>query len=248
MIQFNHLRLLCLPALLCLPLLTYGQTSFNSGTINLAVPDSTGNAYNSGTATGLTVAGLTGTIESVTVNVNLGNLGAGPATVGDYYVALTETSGSDVLGTAVLLNRAGLVSGGAQYYDYAGFNFTFDDSAAVNAHFYQDSSQYTGGGLQDTPVTGTYASDGEYVNPDDDAAFTGTPDAMYQLGTFIGNNPNATWTLYLYDGTSGDSAQLMDWGLTIVTTPEPGTTGLLISGLILGGFGLRRKLKPAVNI
>ena len=233
-------------ALLAWPLMVSAQTSgtFFSGTINYTVPDNNGTYTQAGVATNLISSGLSGTIQSVTATVNLSSTSGGVATVGDYYVSLYETSGANVLEMAVLLNSAGLTSSSQQYYDYGGFNFTFDDSAAANAHFYQTSSQYTGGGNADpqsTQVTGTYASDGEYAAPGNASAFTGV-DPAYQLGTFVGNDPNATWTLYVYDGTSGDSAQLVDWSLTITTTPEPATIGLLVAGLaVLSGIYLRQK-------
>jgi subtilisin-like proprotein convertase family protein len=55
------------------------------------------------------------------------------------------------------------------------------------------------------------------------------------LNSFIGTNPNGTWTLFIADTQLNGTAKLDSWGLSIEAVPEPATITLigLIGGIML---------------
>jgi len=124
----------------------------------------------------------------------------------------------------VLINRTGVTSANSFGYSDAGFNVTFDDSAANNIHLYQTISN-PGGGV----LTGTWQPDGENIDPQSPAAdFPTTPTTP--LASFDGSNPNGTWTLFLSDVSAGNQSTVVSWGLNITATPEPSTLALAAIG------------------
>ena len=197
---------------------------------NLPVPDYPTN----GVVTSLTTSGLSGTIASITVTLNLVGTGAG-AVNGDYYAELVNSNSTDF---AVLLNRVGLSSSdtnGTGYLDN-GFNVTFSDSADYDVHFYQNYSPSLNGNGQ---LTGTWQPDGENISPTSDpSAFDNALNQQTaMLGSFIGDNPNDTWTLFLQDlGGPGGTGEVVSWSIDIATiVPEPTEISLLAAGFIFLG-------------
>src|SRR5438874_1107450 len=53
------------------------------------------------------------------------------------------------------------------------------------------------------------------------------------LSTFNGSNPNGQWTLFITDTSPGGEGALINWGLQIITVPEPSILTLLV---FLGGL------------
>ncbi len=155
---------------------------------------------------------------------------------GDLYAYLSGPG----TGFAVLLNRVGVSSTDSFGYADAGFNIILDDNAANgNIHYYQNTSNPGGGQL-----TGTWAPDGEAVDPVSGAVGESSSSAM--LASFMGGNPNGTWTLFVSDLSSGGepASTLVSWGMTITTVPEPqawamGAMGALI---LLAGLNWRSKV------
>jgi len=107
-------------------------------------------------------------------------------------------------GFTVLLNNIGT---GTYGNAGSGFNVTFSDAGASGLGTYMAN----GSGL----VTGSWQADG--------AGF----------GSFVGLNPNSTWTLFVADTSGGGVSTVENWGLSmdIVAVPEPAAW----AGLIFGG-------------
>lgn len=213
------------------PLAAFGQgtTTISYNNLNLAIPDN--DPY--GVQDSQTVTGLQGTISSIQVGLTIA--GVGFACSGDYFVELVSDAG----GYAVLLNRAGVCSADTLGYADNGFNVTFSDSAASDIHFYQNVTYSLIAGQ----LTGTWRPDGENVFPfSNPSAFdSALGNETEMLSSFIGEDPNQTWTLFLADASQGGTGQLVDWSLIITTVPEPPETGLLVLGLVVGAWLLRRQ-------
>jgi len=168
----------------------------------------------------LTVSGLSGSIDSFSVNLDItgGNNG-------DLYAYLLSPDSTMI----VLLNRVGLGSSNLIGYGDAGFDITLT-AAGYNVHDYQSYSPIFSGGQ----LTGTWAPDQRTVDPylysnasDFDAVPTGN-----NFNAYYGANPNGIWTLNIANGVnSANQSTLVSWGMTITTVPEPQTWTLLGSGL-----------------
>jgi subtilisin-like proprotein convertase family protein len=133
---------------------------------------------------------------------------------GDLYGYLVSGSGF-----AVLLNRVGTGSGGEPQNT---FGFATSGFGAITL---DDNTSF--GSIHDqlNPADGTWKSDGQ------------------TLSSFIGGNPNTTWTLFLADMASGDTSTLVSWGLDIEAVPEPITWALLLFGGAMGSVKLARHLR-----
>jgi subtilisin-like proprotein convertase family protein len=200
--------------------LAKGQTNYtySSGTLNTAIPD--GNIV--GISETATLAGLSGSITGISVNLDItGGFN------GDLYVYLVGPGGQ----MAVLLNRVGVTAAGAGNafgYGDAGFNLTFDQSGA-NIHNYQSGGpgSYTLVGGQ---LTGTWAPDGRAIDPQSAPGAFDAASTAANLGQFNSLNPNGSWTLFLADVSGGGQSTLVNWGMTVVTVPEPQTWAMLAGG------------------
>ncbi len=106
----------------------------------------------------------------------------------------------------------------------------------------------TGGGAgMYTDANITLSDDASGSIPDDVRLFTGTfrptnlgsgdswpapaptASSATTLGTFIGSNPNGTWSLFVVDDTEVDAGSIGSWCLTISSDPLPVTTTELTS-------------------
>lgn len=199
-----------------------GQLTFDAG--SQTVPDA--NPLGLTLSTNLT--GIAGNISSVTVSLDItGGFN------GDLYAYVEGPNGN----LAVLLNRVGVGTGNSFGYSDAGFNITFDDSAAADGdiHFYHNVSNPGGGQL-----TGSWMADGRSISPNSsaslfDATPSPTPPAYTLLGSaFDGSSANGEWTLFLADLSSGGQSTVVSWGVDITTVPEPSTLALLgLGGAVL---------------
>jgi subtilisin-like proprotein convertase family protein len=133
---------------------------------------------------------------------------------GDLYGYLVSDSGF-----AVLLNRVGTGSGGEPQSTY-GFSTSGFGSIKLD-----DNTTF--GNIHDqlNPAGGTWKSDGLTLN------------------SFIGGNPNGTWTLFLSDLSGGETSTLVSWGLEIEAVPEPTTWALVGFGAIFLTIGVVRTLR-----
>jgi subtilisin-like proprotein convertase family protein len=130
---------------------------------------------------------------------------------GDLYAYLSH--GSDY---AVLLNRVGAVSNGADGYSTSGLNILLQPDSThpgiVDIHTVQNPA---------TPPTG-YAADGRV-----DYADTSRPQT---LDVFPNVDPNGGWTLYFADLSPGSVSMLNGWSLDITAVPEPVNVALSCFG------------------
>lgn len=206
-------------------------TNFAFNNINLAIPDNNPN----GAQNSQTITGLSGSISSIQVSLDIAGTGDG-AFNGDYYAELVNGAG----GFAVLLNRAGVSSANSFGYGDNGFNVTLNDTAAQDIHFYQNFSYDTNASGQ---LTGTWQPDGENISPlSNPSAFDNAlQNQTAMLSSFDGDSPNDTWTLFLADLSQGGTGQVVSWSLDITTAPEPSETSLFAVGLIFLGYSLHRQ-------
>jgi subtilisin-like proprotein convertase family protein len=198
--------------------------------VGALIPD--GNS--SGLASVQTLTGTSGSIQSVTVQLNVSGVGDG-AFNGDLYVTLQHDSGF-----AVLLNRPGRTALDAFGYGDNGLSVTFDDSGSA-----PDVHTYRLGGTPAGPLTGTWSSDGRSVDP---AVVTEASPRTATLSAFNGLDPNGTWILFLADLEPGGTAMLDSWELrtTSAAIPEPGLLALGTS-LVLAAYGLLRSRRRAAD-
>jgi subtilisin-like proprotein convertase family protein len=158
-----------------------------------------GNPYPSN----ITVAGLTGTISKVTVTLK----------------NITHTFPDDL--DVLLVGPTGvkliLMSDALGATDLAGQTYTFDstggillpDAATVGSGQYQPTN-YGAGDTFPIPAPGA-----PYLSP--------APAGADSLAAFNGQNPNGTWSLYVFDDVGGDTGNIAGgWDLTITTSGLPG--------------------------
>jgi subtilisin-like proprotein convertase family protein len=196
--------------------------NFNAG--HVTIPDNDSN----GCSDSRTVVGMPGVIADVNVTLDISG-----GYNGDIYAWLSHGSG-----LAVLLNRVGISSSNAVGYANQGFGsdaqqaqFTLDDQAAQDVHFYQS--------VEDSlnPVrmlTGRCQPDGRVIDPGSLAALFELAPRPNLLSAFNNLDPNGEWTLYIADLSPGGESTLNGWGLEITLVPEPASTTLLALGLAAG--------------
>jgi subtilisin-like proprotein convertase family protein len=207
------------------------QTATNvfQQTANEVIPD----ANPTGLFSTIAVGGLSGSIQNITVTLDITN-----GFNGDLFAYLSFDSGY-----AVLLNRVGVTDGNAFGYSDTGFDVTFDDSADYNnIHLYQNYEYQLNGIGQ---LTGTWSSDGRDIDPQSDPSRFDTTSPTATLDSFDNLDPNGTWTFFVADMASGYQSTLVNWGITIITVPEPTTIQFLVTfgGLAAAGGWWRRRKK-----
>jgi len=184
-------------------------------TMSATVPDNNP----SGLANVQTVSGLTDTlISDISVKLNLTG-----GWNGDLFAYLTHGSGF-----VVLLDRVGQNNVGPTGYGDAGMNVTFTSSAGGNIH------NYGGGSIFSTPPTGSFL-------PDNSAITVALPGS---LSSFVGLDPNGTWTLFVSDLSGGGVTTLAGWGLdlNLVAIPEVETYVAAALAGLFGAFWLNRQI------
>src|SRR6202012_1095710 len=136
--------------------------------------------------------------------ISLNLSGTPDAFNGDYFIELVN--GDDAF--AILVNRAGVMSGNPYGYGDNGFDVTFSDSATNDIHFYQNVAYTLNSEGQ---LTGIWQPDGENIpaTSEDPSEFDNAPNQQTaMLSSFIGQSPDGTWTLYLADLDSGGTGEL----------------------------------------
>jgi len=214
----KHTKLIFVAIALLCTCLARGQTNFtySSGTLNATIPDGNPTGFSSVA----NFSGLPGFITSIQVNLDItGGFN------GDLYAYLVGPGGQ----AAFLLNRVGVTSGNGLGYSDTGFNITLDSSGTfANIHNYQSGSHTLNGGGQ---LTGTWAPDGRNIDPQSAPSLFDTASTAHDLSLFNGTIPNGEWTLFLADVSGGNTSTLVNWGLTIVTVPEPQTWAMVAGGV-----------------
>ncbi len=195
---------LLLAALLPLPPAQAATATFsNPASITIPATDTDGpaNPYPST----ISVSGLSGTITQVTVTLN----SVSHTYPGDLYVLLVSPGGH----TTLLMADAG------ENPDIVLGTLTFDDFAA--------QAIPEGGPV----VSGTYRPSDWDSSSDSLAAPAPARPYGGTLGVLNGSDPNGTWSLYVWDDSSGDIGSIGGgWSLTITTSVPvaPGTSPLVV--------------------
>jgi subtilisin-like proprotein convertase family protein len=193
--------------------------------LNATIPDGDPTGYQNSQS----FSGLSGSIDNVTVGLDISG-GFNGDLVG--YLIYQPSSGGPI--TSLLINQPGLgnPNGGPvlQYFGYsdAGMNVTLDDSITqANGNI----NSYGGNVVNSGIPTGTFNSAGGTLN-----------------STFNGQIPNGTWTLALFDMSSGGDNTLVSWTLGVDVVPEPVTWALIIFGAVaVPGLFLKRKRPDAMS-
>jgi subtilisin-like proprotein convertase family protein len=140
---------------------------------------------------------------------------------GDLYVILTHTGSPNA---AVLLNRPGRTASAPFGYDDSVLTITMDDAASRgDIHFYRSQPDYP------AAISGNQAwqPDGRAVSP---LLVDGTEARTALLSIFNGTPPaDGQWTLFTADLSAGSQTEVVAWGLTITTIPEPTTASLSVA-------------------
>jgi subtilisin-like proprotein convertase family protein len=168
----------------------------------------------------ITVSGLTGTINKVTVRIN-GFTHSFPDDVGMVLVGPT--------GAALLIQ-----DGAGDDPDMNNVTYLLADSGATQlpnltawtSGVYKPTTYYTGDTFPAPGPGTTYGSPGP----------TGGGTATF-ASVFNGTNPNGTWSLYVRDFTGGDSGSIAGgWDLGITTTTTT-AANVAVSGRVLDARG-----------
>ena len=191
----------------------------------------------SGVSFGLSFGDTGLTIADVTVNFTISG-----GFNGDLYAYLSQTGGDSL----VLLNRVGRgITGGSTSlynngYNGGGFNnITLSDAGSVNIHHYDGTTQ----NIQPT-ANGIYLADGQNISPTSPtSSFNADGGSLTFNSQFFGDDPNGNWTLFFADVSSGSSATLQNWTVTITAVPEPATWAALCFGAIFGGVQIVRRVR-----
>jgi subtilisin-like proprotein convertase family protein len=216
------MKLTAILAAACLAVSAQAQlivTNVFEQTVNTLIPDAnTTGLTSTQNVSGISIAGGIQRLE-VTLNITGG-------WNGDLYAYLAFGDGF-----AVLLNRVGSSSSDPYGYGDAGFNITLSDAATTDIHLY--------GGNSGTQLVGTFQPDGRNVDPQ---LVVGTDPQTAMLSSFIGLDPNGTWTLFVADFATGYQSTLVNWSLTVVTVPEPTSLQFLtvFGGLAAAGIRWRQ--------
>lgn len=145
---------------------------------------------------------------------------------GDLYAYLSSGAGF-----AVLLNRVGVGVAGESPLGYgvSGLNVTLASGLISDVHSYSTPS-------------GLWGADGRNIDPASSAGTFAGAARDHTLDVFTGMDPMGDWTLFLADCSDGSISTLNSWSVTVQTVPEPGSLGLLITGVAtLGGLAARNR-------
>jgi len=185
---------------------------------NEIIPD----ANPTGLFSTIVVSGISGTIQNVTVTLDITN-----GWNGDLFAYLQFDSGY-----AVLLNRIGKSDTNSYGSGTSGMDVVFSDAAATDIHL--------SGGNEGDLLTGTWQPDGRETDPQ---LAVSTDPRTALLESFNNLDPNGTWTLFVADMASGYQSTLVSWGIVFTTVPEPTTIQFLASfgGLAAVGAWWRRR-------
>jgi len=164
------------------------------------------------------VSGLSGSIATVQVNLNVTG-----GYNGDLYAYLSYD------GKLIpLLNRVGVGAGDSFGYSASGFNnITLADAGSLNIH-----------SVASPAANGTYLADGRNISPLSAPGLFDTTSSATFASTFGGMNPNGDWTLFFADASGGGgTSTITSWSLDIITAvPEPINVALgVFGGLFLIG-------------
>ena len=170
------------------------------------------------------LSGYDNMLTSLVVSIRLSSITGDLAYNGDYYMSLQHDSGF-----SVLLNCVGVTSSNSFGYGDSGFDLSFAIGAS-DIHGYQDGS-YTLDA--NNCLTGIWGADGRETDPD---FVLDIDERTALLNSFVGVNPNGSWTLFVADMAQNGVGQIDSWGLDVsATIPEPATGSIFLIGVLLAG-------------
>jgi subtilisin-like proprotein convertase family protein len=170
---------------------------------NLSVPD----ANLSGVVSFLTVTNCSVLLSNLQVSFNL--RGDPMAFNGNYYADLRHNGK-----IAVLLNRVGRPEWFGFGYSDNGFDVVFDDHA-TNGDIHVYRTVVT---PDLDPLTGVWAPDGR---TNDVRTVVADDPRVSLLNSFVGEDPNGTWMLFVADVGAGGNGNLVSWGITVTGPRNP---------------------------
>ena len=132
---------------------------------------------------------------------------------GDLY-AYVRHANSQTTNFCVLLNRSGRSASTGTGYSDAGFDVTFDHTAANDIHLYRNYSVPPAG----NPLTGTWQPSGRKVDP---FLVLDTSSRTAGLNSFKDTTGSGEWTLFVADVDSGATNMLVSWELELIGTTLP---------------------------
>lgn len=209
--------------LLSVPTTHAAFVSYESGPLNLLIPDNDP----LGIARTLDVA-ESGSILSVGIRLNIGIPETENAWIGDLYAYLQHDTG-----ISILLNRPGRTSTATfGYDDDQPLALSFSDTAANgDIHRYRTALNGSESASLVALLTGAWVPDGRNTDPD---SVLDTDPRNALLASFNGQNPSGQWTLFIADFSGGGLSRLDSWGLDIqyADVPEAGTLWAAIVPLV----------------
>jgi len=174
-----------------------GSVNGSGESLNLEVPD--GNPC--GMVSMIDVSGAGRLLSHLTVTLNISG-----GYNGDLY-AYVRCNGKLV----VLLNRVGADSDNAFGSSDTGLRNVTLSSSGGDVHWAS-----AGGAV----LTGNFQADGRQINPLPSSAGFNAKATVTLDGSFAGENPNGTWTLFIADLSGGGINTLEGWSLDITTVPS----------------------------
>jgi subtilisin-like proprotein convertase family protein len=158
---------------------------------------------------------------------------------GDLYAWLQHDSGF-----SVLLNRPGRdINTPAGYGDNGIAGWFRDTSPDVHTYRTTLSGPFP---ITDNSLLGNFGPDGRETDPAN--VVTADPRTAL-LQSFVGLNPNGTWTLFVSDVASGGEVELNSWGLALTVdgpdpsiVPDGGVPLILFSLVLVALAGVRRAM------
>jgi hypothetical protein len=147
---------------------------------------------------------------------------------------MLEDNAGNPVAEAVLLNRPGRDNVNNIGYTDPGLDLNFA-VVGPDIHQYQTTAHALNSNGQ---LIGTWGADGRNDWPGDGV----TSDARTALlSSFLGADPNGTWTLALFDASNSNSESvLVSWSLQLTVVPEPSSVALLACGFLLSSMLVRR--------
>jgi type 1 fimbria pilin len=199
----------------------FSATFTNSSSIELPGPGSSN-------GTSISVSGLGNSIANEsgqTVSVELKDFSS--TDLSDVGLVLVGPTGAALA----------LLGGGGGSQDATDLTIAFNDTAAS---LVPQNAALPSGTYKPTQ----YGSIGSFPSPGPGLAYNSpsTFGVSTFLDTFVGTNPNGTWSLYAIDPVSGDSGEISEgWTLQINAVPEPASLSLVaVSAIAL--LARRRRL------
>lgn len=214
------LLLLLAPFLAALPL--SAAVLIVNTPVNTTIPDDS----STGLFSQISVA-TEGTVDSISVGLNISPAIGSTAFLGDLYAYLQHDSG-----LSVLLNRPGRRTGETLGYDdNQSLSVTFSDAGTGDIHSYRTVLSGNDAAPLASALTGTWIPDGRTTDP---SLVLATDNPSARLTVFDGANLQGNWRMFVADISGGALHRFDSWSLTVNYSPVPEPA----AGAVLAALGL----------